>query len=158
MVSFDGRRVHSFGALCVLGVCFVLFEVTFSDRGLTTLMAAARAQTARANKPVQWERVVRDAYENKGVARIERLGERWILSVWCRGTHSTYLDSTTEDLNRYSDLFLRVQYSYVEREVTDPKCLRAPCSPLRQRLISIKQLTPLKITLEEARKRDRECE
>jgi len=156
MMSHDRRRFRSIAALCVQAV-LVLYEATFSDGGSTNLVAAVRAQTASASQPVQWERVVGGAYENRGIARIERLGERWVLSVWCQGTHSTYLESTTEDLKQYSDRFLRVQYRYVEREMADPKCLRAPCSPLRERLISIKRVTPLKITLEEAHKRDREC-
>jgi hypothetical protein len=141
----------------VLGVFFILYDVTFGERGFTSLTAGAPAQGTSANKPVQWEQFVRGAYENKGVARIERLGERWILSVWCRGTHSTYLDPTTLDLNQYSDRFIKVRYRYVEREVADPTCVRAPCSPLRERRMSIERITPLQLTLQEAQEWGRQC-
>jgi len=156
LVQFE-RRLLRFGAVWLASVLVVVSQGTVSERGSPSLIEVARAQPASANVPVQWERAVRGTYENKGVARIERLGERWTLSVWCRGTHSTYLDDTTEDLNRYANLFVTVRYSYVTRETADPKCLRGPCSPFRERLISIRRITPLKISVEEARKRDREC-
>ena len=152
MIPFGGWR---FCCVYALGV-FTLY-ITFSERAVATLTARAHAQGASTNNPVQWERPVRGVYENKGVARIERLGERWMLSVWCQGTHSTYLDPTTLDLKQYLDRFVTVRYSYVEREVADPKCLRAPCSPLHERRISIERITPLRITLEQARERGRQC-
>ena len=157
MTEFEGRWSCSRGFVCVLAALFFVYEITLSERGLASLIAVSHAQGASANQPAEWERLTRGSYENRGVARIERLGERWILSVWCRGTHSTYLDGTTVDLNQYSDLFVTVQYSYVDREMTDPKCVRAPCPPLRERRISIERVTPLQITIEEARERGREC-
>jgi hypothetical protein len=49
-----------------------------------------------------WERVVGGAYENRGVAQVARLGDRWVLNVICGGTHATYIDDTRIDLRRYT--------------------------------------------------------
>jgi hypothetical protein len=55
-----------------------------------------------AHAPAPWERAVRGTYENRGIAQIEKLGDRWVVSVHCDGTHTTYLDDTRVDLARYA--------------------------------------------------------
>jgi len=122
------------------------------------LVAASHAQTNDASRlPAEWERVVEGRYENKGVARVERLGDRWVLSIVCRGTHTIYLDEPTPNLAQYDNQFVAARYDYIVRSVEDPRCFRAPCGPLTERRISLERITPLSITDEEARRQDREC-
>jgi hypothetical protein len=122
-----------------------------------TTSAAEHTQLKEVNQAAaDWELLVRSRYENKGIARIERIGERWVLSVWCRGIHTTYLDDTAFDLMQYQDLFVAVRYGYVDRSVPNPKCLRA-CPPLTERRIVLDRITPVPITLEQAKERARQC-
>ncbi len=125
---------------------------------MTTSAAERHTQANSVSQAVaEWERVVRGRYENKGIARIEKIGDRWVLSVWCRGTHTTYLDDTAFDLTRYQELFVAVRYGYVDRSVPNPKCVRAPCPPVTERRILLDQITPVPITREQADERSQQC-
>jgi hypothetical protein len=118
----------------------------------------ARQTQATATQAVaEWERLVGRQYENKGIARIERLGDRWVLAVWCRGIHTTYLDDTDLDLARHQDRFVSVRYEYVDRIVQNPKCVRAPCPAVTERRIRLDRITAIEITREQADERARQC-
>jgi hypothetical protein len=125
---------------------------------VTTLVTESHAQSKDASRsPAQWERFVERRYENKGVAKIERLGGRWVLSILCQGTHTAYLDEPASNLARYLDQYVAVRYDYIDRLVADPRCVRAPCGPTTERRILLERITPLQITHEEAIERDRRC-
>lgn len=104
-----------------------------------------------------WEQIVGSAIENRGVARIERFGNRWVLTVLCTGVHSTYLDDTQIDVSQYTAGFVIARYQYVERMV-DVQCVRAPCPPVRERRITLERLTTVTISPEQAKQRERDCQ
>ena len=104
-----------------------------------------------------WERIVRGAYENKGLAQVERIGDRWVLNVMCDGTHATYIDDTEIDLTAYSKGYVSARYHYVERTTNDPQCVQAPCAPVRDRRIALERLTIVTASPEQARDMAREC-
>lgn len=103
-----------------------------------------------------WERQAGSAFENRGVAKVERLGTRWVLTVMCDGTHSTYLDDTKIDLNNYAKGFVNARYTWVTRQV-DVKCPVAPCPRVNERRIALEQLTPVTMTDDRARELARTC-
>jgi hypothetical protein len=106
---------------------------------------------------LKWERRVQDAFENRGIAKVEQIATRWALTVMCGGTHSTYLDDTTIDLARYARGYVSARYTWVVRTVTDPKCPKAPCGPFTERRIALERLTPVVVTEEQARQMALEC-
>ena len=120
--------------------------------------AGAQALTAPDAPTARWERRVGKSYENKGVARIERLANRWVLTVFCDGTHSTYLDPSGKfDATRDADRFVHVRYRYVEHSV-DVQCVRAPCAPVLERRIVLERVKRLAVTRPEAEARAQHCE
>jgi hypothetical protein len=105
----------------------------------------------------RWERVVDGAYENRGVAQVERIGTQWLLNVMCDGTHATYIEGTAVDLAAFTKGFVSARYRYVERTTTDAKCVQGPCPPVRDRRISIERLTVVTATDGDARDAARDC-
>ena len=104
-----------------------------------------------------WERVDRGAYENRGLAQVERLGTQWLLNVMCSGTHATYIESSDVDLTTYRTGFVTARYRYVERTTSDAKCVKEPCLPVRDRRVAIERLTIVAATDEDARLAARDC-
>jgi hypothetical protein len=107
--------------------------------------------------PAPWERAVRGTYENRGIAQVEKLGDRWVLNVHCDGTHATYLDDIHVDLARYARGYVSVRYHYADRTVSDPKCFRAPCPPVLEQRIVLDQIKTLSVSPERARASARRC-
>ena len=104
-----------------------------------------------------WERQAGAAFENRGVAKVERLGPRWVLTVMCTGTHSTYLDDTKLDLNAYATGFVNARYTWVTRQV-EVKCPMAPCPRVSERRIALERLTAVSsMTDERARELAKSC-
>lgn len=65
------------------------------------------------------------------VARIEQYGSKYVLMTYCRGTHSIYVQPTTEfDLRDYAGKYVRVAYEHIEVQEAGIKCARAPCGPV----------------------------
>jgi hypothetical protein len=152
MASFGDHHLGSWIGL----ICGALLALVASPPLWTA--CAQSSQVTKANVPAEWERLVEGSFENKGVARIERLGDRWVLSVTCRGTHTTYLDETAIDLTQYADRYVSARYRYVERTVPNPRCVKAPCGPIQERRLSLERVTVLPITVEAARERGRRCD
>jgi hypothetical protein len=114
--------------------------------------------TIGAEAPLQaWERAVDGVVEHLGIGRVEQLGNRWVLTVYCDGTHSTYLDTTTLDLQAFGSRYVRARYRYEERENPDTQCVRAPCPPARERLVAVQQLTIVAATADDAAASARQC-
>lgn len=103
-----------------------------------------------------WERVSGGAYENRGLAQVERLGTQWVLNVMCSGTHATYIQSSDVDLATYSKGFVIARYHYVER-TTDVTCVTEPCLPARERRVVVERLTTVAASAEDARNAARDC-
>jgi hypothetical protein len=124
-------------------------------------LVAQRDNSSQAPPPdagpiAPWERMVRGAYENKGLAQVERLGNRWVLNVMCDGTHATYIDDTDIDLAAYSKGYVSARYRYVDR-VKDTKCFQAPCPPAHERRIALERVTIVTASPEQARETARDC-
>ena len=92
---------------------------------------------------MMWERGVGASFENRGVAYVEQVNERWTLRVECRGTHVTYLDATSIDLASYRGEPLRARYRWVDRVEPDPRCIRQPCTNITTRVIVLESLDRL---------------
>src|SRR5438034_10740773 len=105
--------------------------------------AALLTASASVEPPVApWERRAGRGFENRGVAQIEKMGNRWVLNVMCDGTHATYLDESGRvDPARYAGRYVGARYHYVDRTITDPKCFRAPCPPVHERRIVLERVT-----------------
>jgi len=93
---------------------------------------------------------VSGAFENRGVARIEKLAARYVLAIYCRGIHRIYIDRG-EDLNleRYLTLFVRARYTYVDRVRADVQCVKAPCGPVTERRVALVQVDEVPVRGEE---------
>ena len=124
--------------------------------GAQTGEGGLRDQASTAVTAAPWERVVRGSYENRGLAQIERVGDRWVLSILCNGTHSAYLDDTAIDLSRYVPGYVRARYHYVDRMIV-AKCFRAPCGPVLERRVVLERLKSVSATPQKALEIARHC-
>jgi hypothetical protein len=149
---FSGYSRRPWLACCTATV-LVATSCAFGERDVVQ-------QPSGSDQPVAaWEQLVRGAYENKGVAQVQQLGNRWVLNVICDGIHATYIaDETNIDLMTYSKGYVNARYHYVEHENTDIRCVQAPCPPARERQIAIDRLTVVEVTPEQANDKARKCE
>jgi hypothetical protein len=131
--------------------------VVFACLSASCAASSGGSQTRAPGRAASWERVVDDAFENKGIARLEQLGRRWALTVLCSGTHTTYLADTTVNPADFAKGYVQARYRYVERTVPDPKCVRAPCGPVIERLVALDKVTPVAATPEQAAEIARDC-
>jgi transcriptional regulator of NAD metabolism len=104
-----------------------------------------------------WERVVSVSLQNRGIAKVEKIVERWVLTVSCDGTHSTYIDDTKFDLAHFSKGYVSARYHYVNRVVRDVKCFREPCPAITERRIALEHLAVIQASPEEERNSARQC-
>ena len=125
---------------------------------LSCASTPARTQAPPAGSPALYERLADGAFENKGIARIERLGRRWVLSILCNGTHTTYLDESTIDFAPYENGYVQARYQYVDRTIPDPRCVAAPCASVTERRIALDRVTRVKATPEQAAQIARTCQ
>lgn len=136
--------------------------------GCALALLAAGCASASANQtPAQnptpaprtmpWERAVDGGFENKGIATIDQMGSRWVLTVRCAGTHVTYLDETPVDLKNYNGAYVRARYHWVDRTLVDPRCVVPPCRDIKQRLIVIDTLEKQAVTPEQVKEQAATC-
>jgi hypothetical protein len=104
-----------------------------------------------------WDRVAAGAYENNGIAWLEKLDSRWALSVKCGTTHTVYLDDTSIDLTRYTPGYVNARYRYVDRTVADPRCFRSPCPASSERRIALERLQRVTLTPQEVLDAENRC-
>ena len=97
-------------------------------------------------EPAAWERRIGDRYENRGLARVERLGQLWMLTILCSGVHSTYLEPSQIDPAPFEKGYVAAQYRYVDRENKDVQCIQPPCAPVTERRIALERLTRIEAT------------
>jgi hypothetical protein len=108
--------------------------------------------------PAAWERRVGDVYENRGLARVERIGQLWMLTILCNGAHSTYIEPSRIDPALYAKGFVAAQYRYVDRENRDARCVQAPCSPITERRIVLERLERIEATAAQAQAATASCQ
>ena len=114
--------------------------------------------TAVTPDPAAWERRVGDVYENRGLARVERIGQLWMLTILCNGAHSTYIEPSRIDPAPYAKAYVTAQYRYVDRENRDARCVQAPCSPITERRIVLERLERLEATAAQAQAATASCQ
>lgn len=114
------------------------------------------SQAALSPVAAPWEQLVSITFQNRGVAKVEKLGARWVLTVACDGVHSTYIDDTTFDLESFSKGYVSARYHYVDRAV-EVQCVRAPCPPITERRIFLEHLERANVTAAEERGSARQC-
>jgi hypothetical protein len=116
------------------------------------------AATPVTPEPAAWERRIGDVYENRGLARVERIGQLWMLTIFCNGTHSTYLEPSRIDPASYAKGYVAAQYRYVDRENRDPRCVQAPCSPITERRIVLERLERIDATAAQEKTATASCQ
>ncbi len=103
--------------------------------------------------PQLWETRARGMYENRGVAVIEKLGTRHVLTIYCDGVHRVYLHNTQRvHVEKYQSKFVRVGYTYVDVTHAAVKCIKPPCGPFTERRILVQDIEKVSVS-EEARAR-----
>ena len=131
---------------------------------LSTRPSTALAQgepvvtTPVAPKPAAWERRIGELYENRGLARVERIGLLWMLTILCHGTHSTYIEPSAIDPVPYAKGYVAAQYVYVDRENRDARCAQAPCGPIVERRVVLERLERIAATAAEAQAATASCQ
>ena len=113
----------------------------------TTALAPAqdgpRGRGPAAEKPpAAWERRVDQSFEPRGLARIERVGTRWALTIVCRGQHSVYLEPGAVDHLPLADRYVRARYHYTDTTAA-VACVRGPCPPASERRLVLERAEPL---------------
>jgi hypothetical protein len=112
--------------------------------------------SAQPAAPAAWEQVISMTLQNRGVAKVEKLGARWMLTIACDGVHSTYIDETTLDLDSFSKGYVTARYRYVTHTV-NVQCVRAPCPPMLERRVSLEQLENAVASAADERESARQC-
>jgi len=79
-----------------------------------------------------------DLYETRGPASLEKLGDRYVLTVRCDGVHQIYVRGAPGvQLEPFLGKPVRARYRYVEEVNPQTRCVRAPCPPGTERLLEI---------------------
>ena len=142
----------------LLVIAFMAVQCAAGGQPHPTQTPTAPSQDVTEIPTAPWERLVDGAYENRGVAQVERIGDRWALSVLCDGTHTTYLDDTAIVLTPYLTEYVKARYRYVERTLDNVRCIQAPCGPVVERRIALERLTRVSVAPEEARSQVTKCD
>ena len=98
---------------------------------------------AGAAQEAAWERRVERSFVPRGLAKVERVGNRWALTVLCRGTHTTYLEPGDIDHVRLADQYVQARYHYVDVG-NAAACVRGPCPPASERRVVLERADPLR--------------
>ena len=147
-------RSLSSPAVIVLGVAVTALGAQV--RPMPREDSSAPARVVRP-APSSWESRSGDYYENRGLARIERVGKEWALTILCNGEHTTYLEPTAIDPARFAGTTLLARYRYVERR-RDVQCVQGPCDPTTERRIALDRVTPVTTTAAQLRSAVERCE
>ena len=106
-------------------------------------MALALMTVTVAAQEAAWERRVEQSFVPRGLAKIERVGNRWALTVLCRGPHTTYLEPGRVDHSALADQYVQARYHYVDVAAT-VACVRGPCAPTTERRVVLERADPLR--------------
>jgi hypothetical protein len=92
------------------------------------------------------------------VARIEQNGSRYVLTTYCCGTHSIYVQPAAEfDLKDYVGKYVRVAYQHIEVREPNIRCVRAPCEPVTETRAVILELERIDVSEAELKELSRIC-
>jgi hypothetical protein len=100
--------------------------------------AASESSTATTLLPRRCEQWLDGVYETRAPATIEKLGNRYVLSVRCEGIRQVYVRvSPTLDLEPFVGKPVRARYRYVDEPNARTTCVRAPCPPATERVVDV---------------------
>jgi hypothetical protein len=75
---------------------------------------------------------------------IEKVGNRYLLTIDCAGIHSVYATGNHDvDLDRYLGTSVRVRYGYTTVVNPNIRCVQPPCNPALETIAVITQVEPL---------------
>lgn len=117
-------------AICWTLVCFVLAPA-LAPAAQHTHAPKGHLLSSRCERPLD------DGYETRGGATIDRVGDRYVLTVRCDGVHQIYARSATLALERFVGKPVRARYRYVDEDNPRTRCVRAPCPPASERVLDI---------------------
>lgn len=90
--------------------------------------------------PERWESLSDDMYENRGIAQIERIAPKYMLTISCGRIHQVFIYQNPEvALKHYVGKFVRARYTYAEVKKR-VQCIKEPCHPATKRKIVIHSL------------------
>ncbi len=128
-------------------VALLLFLTQSCEKILFPSVSADVAAATVQENPAPWEQQIGAVYENKGIAKIEKVGVRYVLTTYCQGIHSIYAKASTEvQLNDYEGKFVQVRYKYIEEINTNIQCVTAPCEPVAEKIALIVALTAVEVS------------
>lgn len=88
--------------------------------------------------PPRCERRVGDLYETQGTAVIDKVGDRYVLTLHCDGIHQIYVRlPATMNLDRFVGKVVHARYTYTDDENPRARCIRAPCPPATERVLEL---------------------
>jgi hypothetical protein len=97
-----------------------------------------RAASGEGVLPPPCEQRRGEMYETRDAASLDRVGDRYVLTVRCEGVHRIYVRGAPGvDLEPFVGKAVRAHYRYVEQSNSRTRCIRAPCSPGTERLLEI---------------------
>jgi hypothetical protein len=106
--------------------------------GLLPGRFAAGPASSEGVLPPQCERQRGEEYETRGAATLEKLGDRFVLTVRCDGVHQIYARGVPGvQIEPFLGRPVRARYRYVEEVNPRTRCVRAPCPPETERLLEI---------------------
>jgi len=117
---------------------FLAFAI--ASAAVSAQRGAPAPGSAVVKAPEAWERRTDESFENRGLAQVERVGQRWALTILCRGRHSVYLEPGDVDPALYSKAYIQARYRYVDRVNENVACVRAPCAPVTERRILLERV------------------
>jgi hypothetical protein len=133
----SGKRWAVIATLIALGVGCWSIPVPPGDCGETS------GTQSSPLLPMSWEVEVEGLYENRGASTIEKLGHRYVLTIYCSGVHSVYAQAVDGlNLDEYTEKFVRVRYSYSTIANAHIYCIQAPCPPVAERVAVIRSVLP----------------
>jgi hypothetical protein len=131
-------------------------QIEIGEDGESTLLISEGPESVEEHattvqpSPSHWENEVGGIYENRGLSKINRIGDDYLLTTYCDGIHSVYIkDDKKFNLQNYTGKFVNVSYRYVEEVNRDVKCIKAPCEPVTERRIVIEKIEEVSVSEDE---------
>ena len=88
-------------------------------------------------KPNFWEFPHQGAFQNRGIAQIDKLGKEYVLTISCKGIHRVFIHQDKKiKLEEFLGKFVQARYTYgdVKKQV---RCIKTPCNPITERKLLI---------------------
>lgn len=132
----------------LLAVVMLATLITMSCSDVLAPWSRAEEEKPGLSCPLApWEEKVGDLYATRGVAKVEKVGTRYVLTTYCAGAHSVYAEGGEGvTLDSYLGVVARFHYSYITRVNTKIRCVRAPCEPTTEKIAVVKNVEPISAT------------